>query len=727
MTKNPLTITHPQIAKEWNSEKTGSLRPEDVGVTSRQKVWWKCEQGHEYEVSVYSRVRSNGCKICQKPEKTKNQLATKLANSQSLVDHSPHLLSEWDYSKNTGIDPEKLSFGSNLKVWWKCENGHSWQASINMRVRGNGCKTCSHVIGGDKRRLQAVEKAGQSFAQAYPELLKEWDYEKNTLSPDELAPKSGYRAAWRCQYGHTWEATITNRTHNHSNCPECNPQSSRIEIYILCEIRSIFPNTQWRRIFDGVECDIYIPEIKLGIEVDGQYWHDNKLQKDIAKTCYFNDRGIKLVRVRDNALPAIEGHQIGFERTGSLQDVSNRLINYLGQFNNAFAGYPNEQQGESAFNEMISRLPAPPEGETLVDTHPDIAAQWDYDKNTPLVPDLFSKGSNQKFWWLCEKGHSYDASINNRVSHGAGCPVCYKENASDIARRGRLKNTLSLAQAKPVYLAMYDMDKNSLPPSEIAVKSNMDIWWKCEHGHSFQKKPIYMADFHECPICNSLVFKFPEIAAQWHPTKNQGIDINGIHAGSSQKIWWKCEKGHEWKTGVVHRTRSGNGCPHCYNEKRSEIYQRVAVERKGSLADLNPDYLSQWDKEKNGDLTPEKVTSKSRTKVWWKCENGHPSYKQAIASKARGSICPECAKEKRAESVRLARLKNKGSLKDLFPDIAGHWDKEKNDDLKPELVTAGSQKKVYWKCKQGHEWCVTVITMTDKRRTFICPICKNKK
>ncbi|RLA42339.1 MAG: hypothetical protein DRR42_23580, partial [Gammaproteobacteria bacterium] len=727
MTKKSLKITHPAIVQEWNSEKTGDLSPEDVTATSRQKVWWYCSQRHEYQVSIHSRVRSNGCKICQQLVHVEKTRLTKLKKSRSFAAAQPQLIPEWDCRKNAPITPHDISHKSHKLIWWKCTEGHSWQSTPQRRSRGDGCPECYEKNRGEIIRSARLKKAGISFAEAYPELLNEWYYERNERLPDQLAPKSNYRATWRCQYGHIWETTITNRTNNHSNCPECNPQSSRIEIYLLCEIRTIFPETEWRRLIDGVECDIYISEIKLGIEVDGGYWHDNKLQKDINKTHYFNDRDINLVRVRDNTLPAIEGNQIDFNRIGSLQDVANHLMSYLAQFNIAFANYPNKQQAESEFKEMIARLPAPPDGETLVDTHPDIATQWDYDKNTPLVPDLFSKGSNQKFWWLCEKGHSYDAAINNRVSRESGCPVCYRENASDIARQGRLKNTQSLTQDKPVYLAMFDLNKNSLPPSEIAVKSNIDIWWKCKHGHSFLKKAVYMAGNHECPTCNTLVFKFPDIATQWHPIKNQAVDIRIIHAGSGQKVWWKCKKGHEWKTAVNMRTGEETNCPHCYNENRGEIYRQKAAEMNGSLADLNPDFLAQWDKEKNGDLTPDKMTAKSRTKVWWKCEHGHSSYEQAIASKARGSICPECAKSKRAESVRLARLKNNGSLKDRYPNIAEHWDNAKNGDLKPELVTIGSKKIIYWKCNQGHHWHVSVNTMTDKRRYYICPECKNKK
>ena len=722
-----LSESFPDICKDWDNEKNQELNPGQFSPSSKKRVWWKCEHGHSYQVSISTRVRTSGCKVCNKQLNLDQAYANRLKRTQSFAEKFPHLLIEWNYEKNAPLTPDKVTYASKKKLWWKCKEGHQWQTTLSARNRGDGCRICSDKRSGEQRRLNAVAKAGKSFAEAHPDLLKEWDQDKNNRSPYEISPKSNYRAAWKCKFGHEWQTQVTNRTNNHSNCPECNPQTSRIEIYLLCEVRTIYPDTKWRQLIGGVECDLYIPKIKLGIEVDGGYWHAKKLQKDIDKTRYFTDKGINLIRVRDNTLPTIDGNQIDFIRTGSLQGVANRLMNYLVQFDTAFANYPNEQQAKSDFKEMMARLPAPPEGETLVNTHPDIAAQWDYDKNAPLVPGLFSKGSNQKFWWLCEKSHSYDAAIKNRAYQNSGCPVCYESIKSELVRKGRLKNTQSLAQAKPVYLVMYDMNKNPLPPSEVAIKSGIDIWWICRHGHSFRKNAANMANNHDCPTCNTLVFKFPDIATQWHSIKNQSVDINNIHAGSGQKVWWKCKNGHEWETAVYMRTGEGTDCPHCYNENRGEIYRQKAAERNGSLADLNPAYLAQWNKEKNGDLSPDKVTTKSRTKAWWECEHGHPSYEQAIAAKAGGSICPECARTKRAESVRLARLKRAGSLKDRYPDIAEHWDNEKNCNFKPELVTAGSKQSFYWKCKQGHEWNTSVNTMTDKRRSYICPVCKNKK
>ena len=67
----------------------------------------------------------------------------------------------------------------------------------------------------------------------------------------------------------------------------------------------------------------------------------------------------------------------------------------------------------------------------------------------------------------------------------------------------------------------------------------------------------------------NLAVLHPDVAAQWHPTKNGDLTPYDVTPGSGKKVWWKCEKGHEWDATVGDRTR-GRGCPHCYKEGRKK-------------------------------------------------------------------------------------------------------------------------------------------------------------
>jgi coenzyme F420-reducing hydrogenase beta subunit len=84
----------------------------------------------------------------------------------------------------------------------------------------------------------------------------------------------------------------------------------------------------------------------------------------------------------------------------------------------------------------------------------------------------------------------------------------------------------------------------------------------------------------------SLAETHPEVAKQWHQTKNGNLTPNDVTSGSSKKIWWKCDKGddHEWETKICHMTK-GSGCPICSNH--------IAV-LSNCLATLNPELSKEW-------------------------------------------------------------------------------------------------------------------------------------
>ena len=51
-----------------------------------------------------------------------------------------------------------------------------------------------------------------------------------------------------------------------------------------------------------------------------------------------------------------------------------------------------------------------------------LMAEWDWEKNKVLgfEPNEVTFGSIKKIWWICDKGHEWQATPNNR-SNGQGC------------------------------------------------------------------------------------------------------------------------------------------------------------------------------------------------------------------------------------------------------------------------------------------------------------------
>ena len=215
--KNSLADARPDVVKCWDFSKNGKLTPNMFTVSSNQIVWWKCPDcGHEWQCSINSMTRPGryGCAECSKSRRGKTFTKQVVRRVGSLAETMPDLAKEWHPTKNGTLSPDNISASHSKAVWWLCPQcGYEWQASPNNRKKGVGCPCC----GG------RVPKSGvNDLATLYPELLKEWDYSKNTdLEPRQLLPGSGKKAWWKCsRCGHEWHAIIANRTKGHG-CPKC--------------------------------------------------------------------------------------------------------------------------------------------------------------------------------------------------------------------------------------------------------------------------------------------------------------------------------------------------------------------------------------------------------------------------------------------------------------------------------------------------------------------------
>lgn len=111
------------------------------------------------------------------------------------------------------------------------------------------------------------------------------------------------------------------------------------------------------------------------------------------------------------------------------------------------------------------------------------------------------------------------------------------------------------------------------------------------------------------------------------------------------------------------------------------------------------------------------VTDGSNRKVWWLCSNGHAYTATVEARTKRGAGCPYCAGRR--------VLPGFNDLATVYPDIAAEWQSELNGALTPRMVTAGSKRKVWWQCKEGHVWQAAVFSRTGKQKCG-CPACAGR-
>jgi hypothetical protein len=132
-----LYLLKPNLVIEWHPSKNGNLRPRDVTPGSGKKVWWLCTEGHEWQAAIYSRSRGSGCPHCNKNH---------LINDDELMLSDLSLAKEWHPTKNGDLKPRDVDSNFGEKVWWLCEEGYEWQATVKSRMEGAGCPRCGRAI-----------------------------------------------------------------------------------------------------------------------------------------------------------------------------------------------------------------------------------------------------------------------------------------------------------------------------------------------------------------------------------------------------------------------------------------------------------------------------------------------------------------------------------------------------------------------------------------------------
>lgn len=327
---------------------------------------------------------------------------------------------------------------------------------------------------------------------------------------------------------------------------------------------------------------------------------------------------------------------------------------------------------------------------SLVDNYPDIAAEWHPYKNGSLSPYEVTSGSIKKVWWLGNCGHEWQASIGNRTNRKSGCPYC--------SMRKVIQGKTDLQTKYPEIAKDWNYKKNgNLKPTDVSVSSNIKVWWKCKAcGYEWISKIGNRTNLGRgCPECSKLLQRMtyrenhiskigsladtnPELAKEWHPTRNGLITPETVSAGCSDKAWWLMpyddpDTGKhfdfEWEASIASRN-SGIGCPFLAGKCWPGF---------NDITTTNPEVLKHWDYYKNINR-PELYTKGGHEKVWWVCDFGH-SFKSSVATQCKKISCPVCNKEKQTSFPEQAIY---FYIRQIFPD-AINGDKITLDGLELDI------------------------------------------
>lgn len=425
-------------------------------------------------------------------------------------------------------------------------------------------------------------------------------------------------------------------------------------------------------------------------------------------------------------------------------------------------------------------------------------AEFDVIKNLPIKPNNVTSGSHKKVWFLCKKGHSY-AMAPAEKSRGQGCPYC-------VGKRILAGfNDLYTTHSKIAHYWDYDLNFD-VTPDMVSSGSKKKYWFKCPQcGKSYQMTLNSRCKVKDIPLCYSCSKKrgslkkikemistghtlknnYPDIAKEWHPSKNGFFTPNNVTPSSGRKVWWLCPVcGTEWQQTIHTRTK-GEGCPRCgHAYQTSEPEQIIFYYIKKVFPDSINSYKSEFLGRKEIDIyIPSIKTGIEYDGAFWHKNKTVSDTEKALILKENGIYFIRLYEETLSsvgQADYLIRTTDyysnpyglNAAIKELFNhlnkqfglkinimidvkqdyqkivdlftqkkrnlitgktdlatvciEMANEWDYEKNATL-PSQYTIKSNQRVWWKCKLGHEWEATITSRTKSDGHISqCPYCSNR-
>ena len=640
---------YPELIKDWDYENNKSFSPDVLTAGSSKMVSWRCSIcGHQWIVSPNSR-RKGGCPKCD----DKNRILKRIQEKGSFETNYPERAKDWDYEENGELLPSLVTPASNREVFWKCHIcGYQWKGKVCNHAKSKySCEKCSI-------RERALERYGERpLAETHPELAKEWDDEHNgDLTPYNTTAHYSKSVKWICKKGHRWPAKVGVRVKMHTGCPECAKElkTSFPEQAIYFYFKKI---TKAKNRFSYKQCeiDIFLKAThigKVGIEYDGVYYHSSEKARirDQKKDKILTDNGIRLIRVKESDKNEI-GKDIIYVKP---QTDNSHLVWVIRQLLILTGFDPNlDISIERDRNKIYEQYIKAEKANSLVSKRPDIAKQWDYEKNGNVRPEHISYNSSKRFYWKCEKGHSWPAQVYRRCE-GVGCPYC----AGLILVVGEN----DLLSQNPELAKQWDFEANGdLLPNQITVNNKKRVWWKCPVCHHHWPASVGNRNHGGgCPKCaelertktkykhiiekkGSFADNYPDLLKDWDYEQNIGIDPMSLPPHSGKTVYWKCHVcGHKWPTSIGARTQ-GKGCEMCYKKNNSKMQRKRFVLKNGSLAETHPHLIKDWNFEKNEE-TPYDYSAGSGYRAYWKCHHCGHEWPAPIFKRTKGHKCPKCHK-----------------------------------------------------------------------------------
>ena len=572
-------------------------------------------------------------------------MATSIPYERSIDYKRPWLMAEWNYVLNP--DPATVGASSEKQVTWTCIYcGNSWTSRARSHKK-LGCRECNMKIA---RRNLMLAKPGESLADLHPDIAAEWDFDdERSFNPKIIKHGSNLSVHWKCSKDpeHKWVETVAARALQGHGCPFC-----------ANEIRSIKRSTPK----PGESLADVHPDV-------AKYW-DNELNKPL--TAYD-------VKPYSNKTFHWHCDECGATWENSANMQVKRHNQCTGCANVKHASFPEK----AMYFYLKQAFP-----DALENHSPEIPGfeRFELDVWIPSISTGFEYDG--EYW----HGMNPDKDLRkDKACEKAGIRLIRIRESGCVNYGGTYPTVIS----RDLSQKYSGLDLSITAAIKAVTDDDIDVDCERDRLRILEIMRLNALD-------NSIATTHPHLLDEWDYERNIGITPQMFTPGSGVEVYWICPNGHIYSS-VIHARTAGCGCDTC---ARINNGKHLAIPTPGNtLADIRPDLVKEWDKDRNGDLTPYDVSIYSNIKVWWKCSNpdcGHVWLAEVCRrTSGKKSGCRKCRYKKSAlQQTRPAKGK---SLADVQPILAEFMLPEDNNGLTAYDVTKTSKIVHTWTCPNCKE------------------------
>ena len=576
-----------------------------------------------------------------------------------------------DDAKNSeeGIDISKLFSNSSAVLNWKCANNHFFKEKLGvMYKRKNKCFFCTG------RQIWPGENDLQTL---FPEIAKEFDVEKNGITPDHISPKDTRTYYWTCTNNHrSYTRSVEHRITRNAGCPYC---SGKLAISGENDLKTLFPEiaNEW----DYENNDGIMPEDVNPYAYTYYSWVCPKghhyRKKAVERTRFHKPIDCpKCIKAKSTSFP------------------EQAIYYYV----------------KKCFPETVNRYREPFENGMELDVYiPSFRIGLEYDGMA------FHKSEDQHEREL--KKYKICQNLGIKLVRIKEAEDTWKDTADDIFV---VKKRVS---DQDFSLFLHFMFSKIFMVNKYIFSPNNDWEAFCIRKYGFPTDFNISRDRSEIleylvDIEHSFGLLYPDQAKLWDEDDNGKLTPYMFPPGSNYEPILKCPKcGNKWKSPISSIvSRKVQLCRNCSMSEMGRKLTKQKVVIKGSLAEQSDKLFKQWDFEENGDLSPYEIPLTYSKNVAWKCDKcGHKWSSSPVSrvKKDKISDCPHC-------TGRVA-MPGVDDFQTLYPDLAKEWDYSLNKGVLPSQIKPFTNRKYYFICLKGHE---SYSSLPGNRINGSgCPIC----